>query len=471
MDLVLATETITGGARIRLRLPGSVTSSVAFVADPLRLLRRRTSFRSGTRVPDLPSIFSDPAVAEQLWKVIDELKIQGTGAAPSIPKEAGTGKSVTFDVGDWEEYLDHCQGRFGVPLIAFALGLPIPATNHGSVMSIDWDEDVAGDEIGALDDDTADDEASADRPWDPATFSLTKAQAKERKRFRDAASKLVKDWPDPEPMQRLLALRFALMVAAGHAWDADDHDWAPLVLSAVLGLDIDDPDPSYERAAGSLAALSLSVVESALKRFDPTVLNQDFKKTAAAASHLLVAADRDIIDEYSKGLHNWLPAYSDPEVVLDMCDRLVVADPLADAVTHLIGLGIKAAADGGIVDVHPGGTEPLHVAFEFLAVAEAPSPLIIRTRGDDHTAYVIWSRPDLVVIRPAKAPGLHMANSYRYVSSPALINDLRIAGRPNPDRGISLTPAGKPLPPTVNAALQELGLASLDGIRSTSGIR
>jgi hypothetical protein len=470
IDLVLTTDTITGGARIRLRLPDGVTSSVAFVADPLRLLRRRSSFRSGTRVPDLPSIFSDPAVAEQLWKVIDELKIQGTGAAPSIPKEAGTGKTVTFDVGDWEEYLDRCQGRFGLPLMAFALGLPIPATNHGSVMSIDWDEDVAGDEIGGLDDDTADDEASADQPWDPATFSLTKAQAKERKRFRDAASKLVKNWPDPEPVQRLLALRFALMVAAGHAWDADDHDWAPLILSAVRGLDIDDPDPNYEQAAGSLAALSLSVAESALKRFDPTVLNQDFKKSAAAVSHLLVAADRDLIDEYSRGLHSWLPAYSDPDVVLDMCDRLVAADPLEDAVTHLIGLGIKAAADGGIVDIHPSGTEPLHVAFELLADAEAPSPLLIRTHGDDHTANVIWSRPDLVVIRPAKTPGLLMANSYRYVSQPALINDLRIDGRPNPDRGIGLTPAGTPLPLTVNAALEELGLASLDGLRPVAGI-
>jgi len=465
IDLVLTTEIITGGARIRLRLPENVTSSVVFVADPLRILRRRSSFRSGTRVPDLPSVFSDPAVAEQLWKVIDELKIQGTGAAVAIPKEVGTGKTVTFDVGDWEDYLDRCQGRFGVPLMAFALGLPIPATSHGSVVSIDWDEDVAGDEIGGLDDDSADDEASADQPWDPATFSLTKAHAKERKRFRDAANKLVKNWPDPEPVQRLLALRFTLMVAAGQAWNAGDHDWASLVLSAVRSLDLDDPDPNYERAAGSLAALSLSVVESALRRFDPTVLNQDFKKTAAAVSHLLVAADRDIIDEYSKGLHSWLPAYSDPDVVLDMCDRLVAADPIADAVAHLVGLGMKAAVDGGVVDVYPGGTEPLHVAFELLADAEAPSPLLVRSHGDGHTAYVIWFRPDLVVVRPAKGPDLLMANSYRYVSQPALINDLRIDGRPNPDRGVGLTPAGRPLPLTVNAALEELGLASLDGVR------
>lgn len=468
-DITLANEDMTGGTRIRLRFPDGMTSSVVFVADPARLLRRRSSFSTGPRVPELPSIFADPAVAEQLWKVVEQLRTQPTRVAPAIPKESTGGNGTTFDVGDWEDYLDRCQGRYGAPLMAFALGLPIPTSTAGSVMSINWDEDVAGDEIGGLEDDTPEDEESEEQAWDPASFSLIKAQAKERQRFRAAAGKLVKDWRDPEPAQRLLALRFALMVAGAQAWDAEDHDWAPLLLAGVRGLDIPAPDPSYGRAAGSLAALSLSIVESVLRRFDPTVLDQTFKKTAAAVAHLLVAADRELIEEYSKGLHRWLPAYSDPDVVLDLCERIIEADPVADAVAQLVGAGIHATASGAVVDVHVTGNQPLPVAYELLAASEAPSPLLIRAHADEDTSYVVWLSPDLVVIQPAKVPGTVMANSYLYPSPATLVNDLRLSSRPHPDRGNALTLPKQPLPSAVNAALEALGLTSLDETEPSNG--
>jgi hypothetical protein len=228
--------------------------------------------------------------------------------------------------------------------LAFALGIPAHHTRSaGSDIDVDWDDEAIddADEIGGLEDDVAED--ADDRAIETAqeTPQLHRAVESIRRRYRGVAERMIRNWRDPDPHERLLALRFALFLVAGGAWPSSDESWLDLLLDGVIGLDIAEPSSEYEEPAGNLAALVLSIVRSRLGTTEHTPTHARFDRAADGISHLLVAAEPDRIAQYGKGLEGRFPAFSHPDIVLDLRDRLVADDP---SLTRFKRLTTRASA-------------------------------------------------------------------------------------------------------------------------------
>ena len=227
----------------------------------------------------------------------------------------------------------------------------------------------------------------------------------------------------------------------------------------MAGLDITEPPPEYEEPAGSLAALVLSVVSSRLGTTEQTLTHGRFDRTADRICYLLVAAGADRIAEYAKGLEGQFPAFSRPEIVLDLRDWLVADDPLADAVHALDDKGICATATGRTISLTTAVPDPYAPACEALALATAASPVVIRARRRKGWVTLLWRAPDLVVVRPGAKPGTVFSNVYRYPTGTSPATDIRTTGRPSSDRNVEQTMAGQPLP---SIAIDILGVVRLD---------
>src|SRR5205823_333791 len=172
-----------GGGRVRIRLSDGSPSKPVFIIDPARILRVRAASSGGPRPPELEQVLSDPRAAEQLWRILDDLRQHhgrlsvpavGGGAGPPRAKEG-----TTFEVGDWEEYLERCQGRLGAATMAFAFGIPVIVTRSGTIVTdINWDDDpLDDDEAGGLEDD--DTETAAEEQPTAPTFAPSMHRATE----------------------------------------------------------------------------------------------------------------------------------------------------------------------------------------------------------------------------------------------------------------------------------------------------
>ncbi len=457
----LLAEDLGGGSRLRLRLEDGTFSTVAFVIDPLRVLRTRGTPTSGRRPPDLDQVLTDPRAAEQFWRILAELRTEHGRLAPAGPRAPGpTGAS--FAVGDWEEYLERCQGRVGATTLAFSLGIPMVAGSSGLLTEVDWDDEALDDaEVGGLDDDEPE-EAGDETDPNPLVPSLHRAPVDTRKRYRAVADNLIHRWSDPDPHERLLALRLALVLVAGGAWDRSDHSWADLILDGVANLNSDVSEAGYEDAAGSLAALGLSTVRSVLGDGERTLTHTRFDRTVTRVGHLLVGATMERVATYAEGLDGWFPHASEPEHVLDLCDRLVNDDPIADAVVALAERGIAATATGRVIDLPRAVPEPLLPAWTALTYAERAPIVVIRANGSKGWATLLWRSPDLLVIQPGSRPATVFSIHYRYPVGVRPSTDIRTGGRLNGERGVDRTMAGEPLPITANEILVAVGLSGAD---------
>ena len=455
-----------GGSRVRIRLADGSVSKPVFVIDPERILRVRTASSGGPRPPELEQVLTDPKAAEQLWGILDDLRrnhgrlsVPAAGAGGGGPRPKG---GSTFEVGDWEEYLERCQGRMGAATMAFAFGIPLLATRSGSIVtSVSWDDEpMDDDDVGGLEDDDAD-EAAEDEPQAVAlSSSLNHATEEARRRFRAVAEKVVRRWADPEPHERLLALRLVLVLVAAGAWSTSDDSWADLVLDATSNLETGLDVADYEEAAGSLAALGLSVVQSVLPPQGLTPLRSRFERTAGKVAHLLVGATKERIAAYATGLEQRFPASSDPVMVMERAEKLIEDDPLADAVERLMDQDLDVTADGRVVRLDRAASEPLLSACRVLAETDEVSPLVIQAPGKNGWATLLWRRPDLVTVRSGAKPGTFFCVHYRYTDGAHPSTDIRSDGVPASRRRVAETPVGQPL---TNCAVEILAAVGLTG--------
>lgn len=448
-------EDVLGGSRIRVRLADDAVSGVVFVIDPARVLRTRSVLPAGPRPPDFEQIFTDPKAAEQLARIVDEFNVDHAQATSGGVTAGSSRPTSAFEVGDWEEYLDRCQGRVGAMTLAFALGLPTFRSGTGSVVDIDWDDEVIDeDESGGLDGEQPEDTPALEEST-ALTPSMYRMAEHARRRYRGAADSLVHR--AREPHERLLGLRFVLMLVAGGAWPHDDESWAGLVLDGVARLDIDSPGPEYDEPAGSLAGLALSIVQSRLSHHEKTAVHERFARTSASVAHLLVGATAERIGQYREGLETRFPYYSNPEIVLDLCTRVVEADPLADALDALAEQGIVAHLNGRVLDLPKPVPQPLLPAFAALVAAEKASPIAIRANGTKGWATILWREPDLAVVQPGAKPGTVFCAHYRYAGGARPSMDILVESRPRTSRRIVQTLAGQPEPPVVAELMRAVG--------------
>lgn len=326
------------------------------VTDSDRVIRRPGTARAAEPATRPHDLFTDPSLAERLAAI---LGAQRTAAA-ARPR-------------DWAEYLDQCAERIGQPLLRFALGLPQPAP--------------AGRE------DEADDRP---RPWDDNASVPEQVQARYR-RWAATMAELSHTLPIAE---RLLAIQAVLCVAGQGWWDGDDQGWYPLLAEALRGLCDTDLPAEAETAAGSLAAVALSILRASAPRYWQTRETRHYAETSSAVGHLLLAADPDRIAEYVSWLGTAFGSAALPAVVLDVVADVIDPDPMADVISGLAEIGR---------DAHAHGPKLLHLAGKFgnpvLAALEGVGAVqdldfvgVWASSTTGPWALIIWRSPDMVII-------------------------------------------------------------------------
>lgn len=458
-------ESASGGSRVRARMADGTVTAFVPVADPHRLLRARRSSKGLRRPPPIEEVLGwKPQILEQFWSIIDDLRAQERMTLPSkSPTTHSPGGDGSFEVGDWEDYLDRCQAKLGSATIAFAFGLPFLNQTSGGVVSIDWDDDdPLGDELGALEEDTPDEFDDDSEPSVSAAEAIRRASEPARKRLRDVAAKVVAAVADRDPHERLLATRLVLTMEAGDLWPPGDDDWANLLLRSIDSFPVDDAPDEYEVAAGSLAAIVLSVVRTELPAHHTNALKTHHHKSGQRLAHLLVAADPDRIESYVQGIDARYGWTADVDEIMGLCALLVEDDPIELALDRLLDQGIVAEAEGAVIQLLKPVPQPLLPSYAVLSEAVDATPIAVRCAGTgpgpNQWALLLWSKPDLFVVQPGKTPPAVMCRHYRYGPGSSPHIDISNDGKPDPGRLVDQSIADQPLLPAAVKMLHELGI-------------
>jgi len=382
------------------------------VTDSDRLMRRPGTARddeSATRPHDL---LTDPHLAERLAAL---LAAQRSGAVPR----------------DWTEYLDQCAGRIGQPLLRFALGLPQPAQDGRE---------------GGMD--------ARPSPRDENSSVPEQVQARYR-RWAATMAELSHSLPIAE---RLLAIQAVLCVAGHGLWDGDDQGWYPLVADAVRGLGDSDLPAEAEAAAGSLAAVALSILRASAPRYWQTRETRDYAETSSAVGHLLLAADQDRIAEYVSWLGTGFGSAALPAVVLDVATEVIDPDPVADVISGLAEIGRDAHAHGPNL-LHLTGKfgNPVLAALEGVgAIQDMDFSGVWASSTTGPWALIIWRSPDMVIVDGRSTVPLWQHRRLTPLQRPkALAGGKNLSSAPLVSHG----PQNRPFP-EASALLHLLGLSS-----------
>jgi hypothetical protein len=329
------------------------------VTDSDRVMRRPGTARGDEPAARPRDLFTDPNLAERLAATL-----------AAQPAAAGPGTR------NWDEYLDQCAGRFGQPLLRFALGLPqSPQADREGEMDAgggSWDED--GGNAGVPE--------------------------QVRARYRRWAATMAELSHALPVAERLLAIQAVLCVVGQGLWDGDDQGWYPLLAEAVRGLSDDDLPAEAEAAAGSLAAVVLSILRASAPRYWQTRETRDYAETSSAVGHLLLAADPDRIAEYVSWLGTAFGSAALPAAVLDVVAEVIDPDPIADVISGLAEIGHDAHAHGPRL-LHLSGRfgNPVLAALEGVgAVQDMDFVGVWATSTAGPWALIIWRNPDLLIV-------------------------------------------------------------------------
>jgi hypothetical protein len=330
---------------------------MVLVTDSDRLMHRPGTARADESAIRPQDLFADPHLAERLAAIL---------AAPRAASAPGT----------WAQYLDQCAGRIGQPLLRFALGLP---------------QSPAAGSDGAVD---------ARRPWEEDNEANAGAPEQVHARYRRWAATMAGLSHSLPIAERLLAIQAVLCVVGHGLWDGDDQGWYPLLAEAVRGLGDSDLPAEAEPAAGSLAAVALSILRASAPRYWQTRETRDYAETSSAVGHLLLAADPDRVAEYVSWLGAGFGSAALPAVVLDVATEVIDPDPVADVISGLAEIGR---------DAHSHGPKLLHLTGKFgnpvLAALEGVGAVqdmdfvgVWASSTTGPWALVIWRDPDMVIV-------------------------------------------------------------------------
>ena len=377
----------------------------------------RVAHRPGTAREDEPAIrprdlFTDPSLAERL-------------AATLAAQRAAGGPPAR----NWAEYLDQCAARIGQPLLRFALGLPQP-----------------------------EDEPDGGRgPWE-ANDGNAGLPEHVQARYRRWAVKIAELSQALPIAERLLAIQAVLCVVGQGMWDGDDQGWYPLLAEAMRGLSDDDLPAQAEAAAGSLAAVALSILRSSAPRYWQTRETRDYAETSSAVGHLVLAADPDRIAEYVSWLGTAFGSAALPAVVLDVVAEVIDPDPMADVLSGLAEIGRDAHAHGPKL-LHLTGKfgNPVLAALEGVgAVQDMDFVGVWATSTTGPWALIIWRSPDMVIVDGRSAVPLWQHRRLSPLQRPkALAGGKNLTSAPLVPHG----PQNRPFP-EAGALLHLLGLSA-----------
>lgn len=398
----------------------------------------RPSITSGTGPATRPAdLLSDPGLAE---------RFAGTLAASGVSSPASPRPR------DWAEYLDDCAGRIGRPLLHFALGLPQPTQPEPTQPEPTQPEPTqpqppqAGGEPDAARGTGLEAGEGADVP------------EQVRARYRRWAARMAELSPALHIAERLLAIQAVLCVVARGAWDDDEHGWYLLLAGMLRSLSEADLPVEAETAAGSLAAVALSILRASTPRYWQTRETHDYLETSRAVAYLLLAADEDRVTEYVSWLGTAFGSAALPAVVLDVATEVIEPEPFADAISGLAEIGREAHAHGPNL-LHLDGKfgNPVLAALEGVgAVQDMEFVGVWATSTTGPWALIIWRSPDMVIVDARSAVPLWQHRRLTPLQRPkALAGGKNLSSAPLVSHG----PQNRPFPEAL-ALLHLLGLSS-----------
>ena len=376
--------------------------------------------RSGNDPATRPAdLFNDPNLAERFAAAL----AAGDASSSSGPRPR-----------DWAEYLDECAVRIGLPLLHFALGLPeqspADSASEPDTGGASWDRNEEGVDV----------------------------PEQVRARYRRWAAKMAELSQALPIAERLLAIQSVLCVVARGAWDDDDQGWYLLLAGALRGLSDSDLPLEAEAAAGSLAAVALSILRASTPRYWQTRETHDYLETSRAVSYLLLAADEDRIAEYASWLGTAFGSAALPAVVLDVATEVMEPEPLADAISGLAEIGREAHAHGPRL-LHLTGKfgNPVLAALEGVgAVQDLDFTGVWATSTTGPWALIIWRSPDMVIVDGRSAVPLWQHRRLTPLQRPkALAGGKNLSSAPLVSHG----PQNRSFP-EASALLHLLGLSS-----------
>jgi hypothetical protein len=257
---------------------------------------------------------------------------------------------------------------------------------------------------------------------------------------------------------RLLAIQAVLCVAGRGWWDGDDQGWYPLLADAVRGLGDSDLPAEAEAAAGSLAAVALSILRASAPRYWQTRESRHYAETSSAVGHLLLAADPDRIAEYVSWLGTAFGSAALPAVVLDVVAEVIDPDPIADVISGLAEIGRDAHAHGPKL-LHLTGKfgNPVLAALEGVgAVQDMDFVGVWATSTTGPWALIVWRSPDMVIVDGRSAAPLWQHRRLSPLQRPkALAAGKNLSSAPLVPHG----PQNRPFP-EAGALLHLLGLSA-----------
>lgn len=388
----------------------------------------RPATTSGTGSAIRPEdLLNDPGLAERFAAA---LAAGGTSSsAPPRPR-------------DWAAYLDECGARIGQPLLRFALGLPQPSQSQPSQAQ----RGSAGGEPDAARGSGLEAGDGADVP------------EQVRARYRRWAARMAELSPALPIAQRLLAIEAVLCVVARGAWDDDDHGWYLLLAGMLRALSESDLPVEAEAAAGSLAAVTLSILRASTPRYWQTRETRDYLETSKAVAYLMLAAEEDRVAEYVRWLGTAFGSAALPAVVLDVAAEVIEPEPLADAISGLAEIGREAHAHGPNL-LHLTGKfgNPVLAALEGVgAIQDMEFVGAWASSSTGPWALIVWRDPDMVIVDARSAVPLWQHRRLTPLQRPkALAGGKDLSSAPLVPHG----PQNRPFPEAV-ALLHLLGLSA-----------
>jgi hypothetical protein len=153
-----------------------------------------------------------------------------------------------------------------------------------------------------------------------------------------------------------------LTIIAMGAWENDDCAWYPLVADVLVALGREESPPAEaEDPLGSIADVGLTLLRVHTPRYDRgSEAALRYRHATSTVEHLLPAADRGLIAEYTTMLEKRFGGVVDPDAVWELASEVVQNDSIADAIRGLEEQRRQVHADHpSVLHVTGGSAQPL----------------------------------------------------------------------------------------------------------------
>jgi hypothetical protein len=371
-------------------------SSVVFLTDTARCLRRDAQSAAPRLSRDYTHTFTDPALLARFEHDLLTL-LRANAAHRSARVHFTTSRSLSADENDrWGSWLNDVQTTLG-PALTTGL-FPTAAADSARPASTAWTVDTGDTTVAAaadaeseddLDDESADDLSDRRNPPD--------IPAAQRHRFRQWAQRLrraVTADPAPAVELRMLVTQLHLDLLAGGVWGPDD-DWLggfADVLTAMPPTEADDVPERGQPYLGALTAVGLALMSQNATLYGGRLEDLVLQRTWQAVGKWAADAQPDLIDHY---LYQPAQTYSrvagrdEVDAVITLA-RATLDDPYARLRAALESEGIEADLIDGAWVADCGSANPRGQAARIGTLIGAHTDTYaVVVRGDRGTSVLL----------------------------------------------------------------------------------